>query len=68
MCHSSDEPIFVTKNGYGDMVLMSIETYEKSMRNPELCYALELSEIQVNEGKVKNAKKALTALRKKYGL
>ena len=25
-CKNSREPIFVTKNGYGDMVLMSLET------------------------------------------
>ena len=24
MCHSTKEPIFITKNGYGDMVLMSM--------------------------------------------
>ena len=29
MCHKSEDPIFVTKNGYGDMVIMSIEVYEK---------------------------------------
>ena len=29
LCHEDEEPIFVTKNGYGDMVLMSMETYEK---------------------------------------
>ena len=28
MCHDSEEPIFVTKNGYGDIVMMSMETYE----------------------------------------
>lgn len=28
LCKSSGEPIFVTKNGYGDMVIMSMETYE----------------------------------------
>ena len=28
LCHSSREPIFITKNGYGDMVLMNIEFYE----------------------------------------
>ena len=28
LCHSSHEPVFVTKNGYGDMVLMSMEVYE----------------------------------------
>lgn len=30
MCHSTEEPIFITKNGYGDMVLMSLETFEKN--------------------------------------
>ena len=29
ICHEDKEPIFITKNGYGDMVIMSIETYEK---------------------------------------
>ena len=29
LCHQSNEPIFVTKNGYGDMVIMSIEYYER---------------------------------------
>lgn len=28
LCNESSEPIFVTKNGYGDMVLMSMEVYE----------------------------------------
>ena len=31
MCHRTDEPIFVTKNGYGDLVVMSIVTYEEMM-------------------------------------
>ena len=26
-CHAVKEPIFITKNGYGDLVVMSIETY-----------------------------------------
>jgi hypothetical protein len=30
MCHSSEEPVFITKNGYGDMVIMSLETFEKN--------------------------------------
>ena len=28
MCHRATEPIYVTKNGYGDLVVMSIKTYE----------------------------------------
>ena len=27
MCHRATEPIFVTQNGYGDMVIMSLDTY-----------------------------------------
>lgn len=27
--HACSEPIFLTRNGYGDMVLMSMEAYEK---------------------------------------
>lgn len=30
-CHDTDEPIFVTKNGYGDMVIVSMETYHKDL-------------------------------------
>ena len=28
-CHEADEPIFLTKNGYGNMVAMSIEVFER---------------------------------------
>lgn len=31
--HENSEPIFLTKNGYGDMVVMSIEAYEKMNMN-----------------------------------
>ena len=31
MCHDSDEPIYVTKNGYGDIVIMSMELYEQTI-------------------------------------
>ena len=29
LCHARKEPIFITKNGYGDLVIMSIEAYEE---------------------------------------
>lgn len=28
-CHSQKEPIFITKDGYGDMVLLSFDSYEE---------------------------------------
>ena len=32
MCHKTDEPIYITKNGYGDMVIMSMEIYGSLFR------------------------------------
>jgi PHD/YefM family antitoxin component YafN of YafNO toxin-antitoxin module len=29
LCRKSNDPIFVTKNGYSDMVIMSAETFER---------------------------------------
>lgn len=68
MCHAVEEPIFITKNGYGDMVLMSMETYEAQYNRERLYRELEISEQQIREGKVQDAKEALEALRNKYEL
>ena len=51
MCHRTDEPIFVTKNGYGDMVIMSIESYEYKMKQIKIYEDIEASERQIKEGK-----------------
>lgn len=68
ICHKAEEPIFITKNGYGDMVLMSIELFEVMQKRWTLYSEVELSEQQIKEGKTKDAKKALSAIRDKYGL
>ena len=68
LCHASSEPIYITKNGYGDMVVMSMETYEATIRRDQIYKELEISERQVAEGKTRPAKEALTDLRVKYEL
>ena len=68
LCHQSEEPIFVTKNGYGDMVIMSIETYEKSMFLNQVYQAVEVAEKEISEGKTLDAKEALKNLRSEYGI
>lgn len=35
-CHSYSEPVFITKNGKGDLAVMSIEAYERLMGRAEL--------------------------------
>ena len=42
MCHKTDEPIYVTKNGYGDMVIMSMEIYESTMRQNAMYRDIEI--------------------------
>ncbi len=65
MCHKSDEPIYITKNGYGDMVIMSMEIYESSMRQLMIYRDIERSEQQIENGQIKNARTALAEMRKK---
>lgn len=68
MCHESQEPIYVTKNGYGDMVIMSMEAYERQMVLAEVEAKLAAAEEQVAGGNVLDAKQAFAALREKYGV
>ena len=67
-CHATTEPIFVTKNGYGDMVLMSMETYEAKMRMLEIHTKLAQAEEQIRAGQVRPAEDALQELAEKSGL
>ena len=57
MCHKTEEPIYVTKNGYGDMVIMSMEIYESTMRQIAMYRDIEISEKQIEAGQVKNVNK-----------
>ncbi len=68
MCHKSEEPIYITKNGYGDMVIMSMETYESAMYRLSVYRDVELSEQQLESGQIKNARTSLAEMGTKYGL
>lgn len=50
ICHRKNEPIFITKNGYGDLVVMSIDTYERQMALVDVYKKLAEAEIQIDEG------------------
>lgn len=68
LCHSLKEPIYITKNGYGNMVIMSMELFEEQRKKWEMYSEIELSEEQIAQGKAKNAKDALASVRAKVGL
>ena len=46
----ANEPIFVTKNGYGALVLMSIETYERNFAASEIRRKLQEAEDELANG------------------
>ena len=68
ICHESNEPVFVTKNGYGDMVIMSMETFEGVSATLNMYQSLMNSEQQIKEGRVHDARESLKSVREKYGL
>lgn len=68
LCHNTDSPVFITKNGYGDMVIMSMEAYEKALYLQTVSEKLALAEKQIDDGNVKDASAALKELIDKYGL
>ncbi len=68
LCHEDTEPIFVTKNGYGDMVLMSIETYEKNLFLANVYGKLEEAKQDLKKGRHSSVEDAVSRIRKKHGL
>ena len=68
LCHSTHSPVFITKNGYGDMVIMSMETYEKALYLQNISEKLALAEKQIEERKAIDATASLKELRGKYGV
>jgi prevent-host-death family protein len=48
--HTDDEPVFLTKNGIGDMVVMSLDYYEKQLARIELYQKLNEARDEINNG------------------
>lgn len=46
ICHREAEPIFITKNGHGDLVVMSMALYEKQLALIDLYQKLSVAEAQ----------------------
>lgn len=68
MCSESKEPVFITKNGYGDMVIMSMKAYEERMLLQDVYVKLAEAEDEIRAGKTVDARTALKELRAKHGL
>ncbi|NLX01304.1 MAG: type II toxin-antitoxin system Phd/YefM family antitoxin [Syntrophomonadaceae bacterium] len=67
LCHAIKEPIFITKNGYGDLVVMSIETYEELLESAKMDRSISEAEAEyAANGQLHDARTALASLRRKH--
>jgi len=63
LCHEYSEPVFITKNGTGDLVVMSIETYELLSGKLELYSLIETGLDNIKKKKTKPMKDAIKSIR-----
>lgn len=63
-CHQYTEPVFITKNGQGDLAVMSIETYEMLTGKMELYRLLDEGIKSRDNGEVRPAKEVFADIRK----
>ena len=67
ICHAKREPVFITKNGYGDLVVMSIEAYEEIVERMAMNGAIYDAEMEFAlSGETHEARSALKQLRRKH--
>jgi len=66
LCHEVKEPVFITKNGYSDLVIMSMETYERNIALLEIYSKLDEAEQQIEQGlPTKSHKEIINSLRER---
>ena len=63
-CHAYSEPVFITKNGQGDLAVMSINTYEKLVGKYELYRLIDDGLQAKSKGKVRPFREAANDLRR----
>jgi len=68
MCKESSEPIYITKNGYGDMVIMSMEVYKEKMFILDVYDKLMAAEEEIKSGKTLDAESSIKSIREKYNV
>lgn len=67
-CAEENGPVYVTKNGYGRLVVMDIEYFERTMRKMYEAQALIAGMEDVKVGRVVDGASVLKELRDKYGV
>ena len=67
-CNTYNEPVFITKNGVGDLVVLSNAEYERLSGKYELNNLLEEGYIAMNNGKGQPASLVFALIEKEFSL
>ena len=68
MCNSSNEPIYITKNGYGDMVIMSMAVFEERLAQYEMREKIMEGKAQADAGDLLDGPEAMAEIGKRHGI
>lgn len=63
-CHDNSEPVYITKNGKGDLAVLSIEAYERLVGKYELKKLLNEGLDDIKNNKVISVDEAFNSIRK----
>ena len=67
LCHAQKEPVFLTKDGNSDLVIMSVETYDAMFEEAEIDRDIANAETEYRrDGVLLDAREAMDGLRSKY--
>jgi PHD/YefM family antitoxin component YafN of YafNO toxin-antitoxin module len=64
-CHSTCEPVFITRNGQGDLAVMSMEAYDEITGRKELYRLLDEGHADVLAGRTLPLKEAMAEVRQR---
>lgn len=67
-CAEENGPVYVTKNGYGRLVVMDIDYYERTMQRVYEAKMIIEGLEEAKAGRTVDANTALCSVRKKYGI
>lgn len=67
-CAEANGPVFVTKNGYGRLVVMDIDYYEQTMRKIYEAKQINVGLGDVENGRVIDGNAAMQRMKEKYGI
>lgn len=67
-CAEANGPVFVTKNGYGKLVVMDIEYYEKTLSKIYEAKLINEGLSDLENGKILEGTSVKAGLSKKYGV